>query len=87
VDVAEARAVLGIVDGAGWDDVRAAKEMLSRSNNAPIPVPGQHMNSGAEPLRRAGALMRLRASPSSASSRTAATGGAASSCPGLRMRS
>ncbi|GIJ57662.1 Hsp70 family protein [Virgisporangium aurantiacum] len=23
-----------------WDDVRAAKEMLSRSNNAPIPVPG-----------------------------------------------
>src|SRR5438132_8470539 len=31
---------------------------------APIPVPGQHMNSGAEPLRRAGTLMRLRTSPS-----------------------
>ena len=31
---------------------------------APIPVAGQHMNSGAEPLRRAGALMRLRGSPS-----------------------
>src|SRR3989449_2423394 len=30
----------------------------------PIPVPGQHMNSGLEPLRRAGDLMRLRPSPS-----------------------
>src|SRR5437773_10836166 len=30
----------------------------------PIPVPGQHMNSGLKPLRRAGDLMRLRPSPS-----------------------
>ena len=30
----------------------------------PVQVPAQHMNSGAEPLRRAGALMRLRGSPS-----------------------
>ncbi len=30
----------------------------------PIPVPTQHMNTGTEPLRRAGALMRLRQSPS-----------------------
>src|SRR2546425_5370331 len=29
-----------------------------------IPVPGQQMNSGLEPLRRAGDLMRLRPSPS-----------------------
>ena len=29
-----------------------------------IPVPSQHMNSGDEPLRRAGTLMRLRRSPS-----------------------
>jgi hypothetical protein len=29
-----------------------------------IPVPEQHMNTGAEPLRRAGSLMRLRSSPS-----------------------
>jgi catechol 2,3-dioxygenase-like lactoylglutathione lyase family enzyme len=29
----------------------------------PIPVPGEPMNTGAEPLRRAGALMRLRKSP------------------------
>src|SRR5882724_2305048 len=28
-----------------------------------IPVPGQHMNTGVEPLRRAGDLMRLRPSP------------------------
>jgi hypothetical protein len=31
VDVAEARAVLGIVDGAGWDDVRAAYRRLIRA--------------------------------------------------------
>ena len=30
----------------------------------PIPVPQQHMNTGTEPLRRAGDLMRLRKSPS-----------------------
>jgi hypothetical protein len=30
----------------------------------PIPVPVQPMNTGAEPLRRAGELMRLRKSPS-----------------------
>ena len=31
MDVAEARAVLGIVDGAGWDDVRAAYRRLIRA--------------------------------------------------------
>ncbi|MGH9110787.1 MAG: J domain-containing protein [Acidimicrobiales bacterium] len=36
MDVAEARAVLGIVDGAGWDDVRAAYRRLIRAAHPDI---------------------------------------------------
>jgi DnaJ domain len=71
VDVAEARAVLGIVDGAGWDDVRAAYRRLIRAAHPDVARgtsrQAARLNEAYAVLsraRRSGAVVMPRGAPS-----------------------